>query len=247
MGVLNSAVDEIVSALASLDDWGLAGTRDGQHRSDLVADAAAVAVLDLAGLGVLSEESGRRGEGRPVTVVLDPVDGSTNASRGIPFYAASLCALDTEGPLAAVVAHLAGGPRYEAIRGGGAYRDGRPIRPSGCRTVGQAIVGINGWPQSHLGWGQYRALGSAALELCAVAEGALDGYCDVSRAGLAPWDYLGAVLICAEAGAVVRAVDDCAPELWKGEERRSLVAAATQELAGALLAARRNPAWRSRN
>src|SRR5438105_1114829 len=88
---LSEAAAAIGAALAALDDWGLAGTRAGQYRSDLVADAAAIKELDGHGLGVLSEESGlHRGE-RDVVVVLDPVDGSTNAARGIPWFAASLC------------------------------------------------------------------------------------------------------------------------------------------------------------
>ncbi|MGH9128216.1 MAG: inositol monophosphatase family protein [Acidimicrobiales bacterium] len=240
IGVLRAAADAIAAALAGLDDWGLAGTRAGQHRCDLVADAAALAVLDGAGLGVLSEESGRHGTDRPLTVVLDPVDGSANASRGLPFYAASLCVLDAEGPRAAVVAHLAGGPLYEAVRGGGALRDGTPIGPSGCSALRGAVVGMNGWPHRHLGWSQYRALGSAALELCAVAEGSLDAYCDVSGEGLAPWDYLGALLVCTEVGAVVTAVEDMVGQLWVGEHRRPLVAAATPGLAAELLVARRN-------
>ena len=48
----------VAEALGALGDWGLAGTRDWQYRSDLAADAAAVEVLDGAGLGVMSEESG---------------------------------------------------------------------------------------------------------------------------------------------------------------------------------------------
>lgn len=254
LGVLHAAVDAIVVALGQLEDWGLAGTRRAQYRCDLAADAAALAVLDAAGLSVLSEESGRHGTGRPVTVVIDPVDGSTNASKGLAFYAASLCALDAEGPRVAVVAHLAGGPRYEAIRGGGARRDGMAISPSGCDSLNRAVVGLNGWSARHLGWAQYRALGSAALELCAVADGTLDGYCDVSPDGLAPWDYLGAALVCSEAGACVVGAErvagaertategvgagSAAPGLWVGEQRRSVVAAAGPALLDELLAAR---------
>ncbi|MGH9070566.1 MAG: inositol monophosphatase family protein [Acidimicrobiales bacterium] len=255
LAVLHAAVDAISSALRGLQDWGLAGTREGQHHCDLAADAAALAVLDSAGLGVFSEESGTHGIDRPLVVVVDPVDGSTNASRGIPFYAASLCVLDRQGPRAAVVANLAGcpgggegmgsgGSRYEATRGGGARRDGQAIRASDCEALHSAIVGVNGWPSRYLGWGQYRSLGSAALELCSVAEGSLDGYCDASRDGLAPWDYMGALLICSEAGAVVTGVAGgygTRPEaLWVGEHRRSLVAAGTPKLAGELLAARRS-------
>lgn len=228
--MLHEAADAIVSALAGLADWGLAGTRDGQYRSDLAADGAALGVLDEAGMGVWSEESGLHDADRAVLVVVDPVDGSTNASRGLPFFAASLCALDGDGPLAAVVAWLLEGPRYEAVRGAGARRAGRPLQPSGCRRLGRAVVGVNGWPARHLGWRQYRALGSAALELCAVAEGGLDGFVDLSRRGLAPWDYLGALLVCTEAGAL--AVDGDGRDLVVRTpgERRSVVAGATPDL-----------------
>ena len=59
-----------------------------------------------------------------MTVVLDPVDGSTNASRGIPYWSTSLCAVDGDGPLAALVVNQATGVTTTAIRGGGG-RDGR--------------------------------------------------------------------------------------------------------------------------
>lgn len=240
LAVLHATADAVARDLAGLDDWGPAGTRPGQYRSDLVADAAALAVLDDAGLGVLSEESGLHRPDRPILVALDPVDGSTNAARGLPFFACSLCALDGAGPRAAVVAHLAGPARYEALRGGGARRDGRPLGPSGCSRLDRAIVGLNGWPRRYLGWRQYRALGSAALELCAVAEGVLDGYLDLGRRGLGPWDYLGALLVCTEAGAEV--VDGDGQDLVvRGHgDRRSPVAAATPALLADLLSARRS-------
>src|ERR1700733_8241021 len=103
LAVLNAAADAVVEALASHQDWGLNGLGSGQYHHDTVADAAAIAVLGAAGLGVFSEESGLHDPDRPVMVVLDPVDGSTNASRGLPWWAVSLCALDSAGPVAAVV------------------------------------------------------------------------------------------------------------------------------------------------
>jgi fructose-1,6-bisphosphatase/inositol monophosphatase family enzyme len=201
--VLHAACDAVRDALDGLDDWSLAGTRAGQYRSDLVADAAVLAVLHEAGLGVLSEESGRHHPERPVTVVVDPVDGSTNADRGIPWYATSLCAVDGDGPLAAVVANQASGVRFEATRGGGASCEGVPLVPSTCGGVGEAIVGLSGYPPAHLGWRQFRALGAAALDLCAVAAGTLDAYIDCSDDAHGPWDYLGGAFICMEAGAAV--------------------------------------------
>lgn len=199
--VLADAAAAIADALAATTDWGTTGGRPGEHHSDVAADAAAVAVLDGAGLGVLSEESGSRGLDRAVTVVLDPLDGSTNASRGLVWWATSLCAVDADGPLAALVVDLRHGTRWTATRGGGAFRDGTPIAPSGCTSLADAIVGLNGVPSGHGGWAQYRALGAAALDLCAVADGTLDGYLDCTTDELGVWDYLGAALVCREAGA----------------------------------------------
>jgi fructose-1,6-bisphosphatase/inositol monophosphatase family enzyme len=234
--VLHDAASAVRRALDGLSDWGPAGTRAGQYRSDLVADAAAVRVLTGAGLSVLSEESGFTGPGRPLLAVLDPVDGSTNASRGIPWFATSVCVLDDDGPLAAVVVNQATGARFEATRGGGARCDGRSLAPRATTELAGAMVGLSGWPPRHLGWRQYRALGAAALDLCAVASGTLDAYVDCTRpAAHGPWDYLGGMLVCTEAGAVV--VDGAGLDLVaRGHgDRRSPVAAATNPLLSALV------------
>lgn len=163
VAVLHEAADAVGRALASLDDWGPTGRRS-QYRSDVVADAAALDVMEAAAMGALSEESGVHDADREILVVLDPVDGSTNGSRGLPWYATSLCALDGDGPRASVVVNQATGARYQAVRGGGARRDGEPIRPSRCTELGQAVVGFAGYCPEHLGWGQFRALG--ALLVC---------------------------------------------------------------------------------
>ena len=87
LATLNRAAHAVREVLDHLEDWGPAGTRAHQYRSDLVADEAAVRVLVDAGLGVVSEESGSHHPDRAIQVVLDPVDGSTNASRSLPWYA----------------------------------------------------------------------------------------------------------------------------------------------------------------
>ena len=154
---------------------------------------------------MLSEESGPTGLDRPVVVVIDPVDGSTNAARGIPWYATSLCAVDADGPRAA----RGGQPGV-----GGAVRSGPGRRgPQGRRLPIRAVRvraswtrpswGSRGYPPRYFGWPQYRCLGAAALDLCAVAEGVLDGYAVVGGSQLGSWDYLGGMLVCTEAGAVV--------------------------------------------
>jgi len=242
--VLAEAADGVAGSLKGLADWGLAGTRPGQYRSDLVADAVAVRVLAEAGLGVLSEESGlsEGADQRPLLAVLDPVDGSTNASRGIPWYATSICVLDGDGPLAALVVNQATGARYEAVRGGGARRDGEAITPSHEESLGRSLIGLSGYPPRHLGWRWYRSLGAAALDLCAVADGTLDGYIDCMHDAHGSWDYLGGLLVCAEAGAPV--ADAAGRDLVVRDHsgRRTPVAAASPALLSELLAARAT--WR---
>ena len=228
--VLHTVVTQVHEALEDLTDWGRTDGHDGQYRHDVVADDVALRLLEDRGYGVLSEESGLHHPEREILVVIDPVDGSTNASRGIPWWATSVCALDAEGPLAAVVANQASGRRYQAVRGGGALADGQAIGPSGCSTMRDAIVAVSGYPTRYLGWSQYRSLGAAALDICAVADGTLDGFLDCAGHSLAPWDYLGALLVCKEAGAFVE--DAYGRDLVVREHgpRRTPIAGATAEL-----------------
>ena len=225
--VLDEAVGAVRAALDVLDDWGPAGTRPGQYRLDLAADAAALPVLHGAGLAVLSEESGVTGDASAgLMAVIDPVDGSTNAHRGVPFYATSICVLDAEGPLVGLVVNQATGDRYAAVRGGGAREaTATAITPSGCEDLGSAIVGISGFPGHHPGWAQYRALGAASLECCAVAEGVLDAYMVVGSSTLYGWDYLAGLLICREAGAADGERDGRDLVVRDASSRRPIVAA----------------------
>ena len=239
LGVLHDAASAVRTALDGLADWGSAGTTPGQYLSDLAADDAALAVLDRAGLGAMSEESGVHGGDRPVVVVLDPVDGSTNASRGLPWYATSLCAVDEDGPRAALVVDQASGLRFEATRGGGARVDGRPLVPSGCQEMSEAVVGLSGYPPWSFGWKQFRALGAVALDLCAVAGGRLDAYVDCSPDAHGSWDYLAAMLICREAGAVVADALDRELVTLDHTARRTPIAAGTPELLQVAVDARR--------
>jgi fructose-1,6-bisphosphatase/inositol monophosphatase family enzyme len=205
--------------------------RPGQYQLDVVADAAVLPVLHAAGVRVLSEESGWTGpDDAEITVVLDPVDGSTTCARRVPYWAISLCALDGGGPWCALVQNGATGARYTAVRGCGAELDRIAVTPSSTTDIERAVIALSGWPPVPLRWRQFRALGSAALALCDVASGHLDGYLDGHRDQHAPWDYLGALLVCQEAGAIVG--DAEARELVSVDPgvRRQLVAAGTKDL-----------------
>jgi fructose-1,6-bisphosphatase/inositol monophosphatase family enzyme len=232
--VLDEAVRAVRGALDVLEDWGPSGGKPGQYRLDLAADGAALPVLHGAGLTVLSEESGMTGDGGSgLLAVIDPIDGSTNAFRGVPFYSTSICVLDDEGPRVGVVTNQATGLRYAAVRGDGAQKDGRAIAPSGCEDLEAAIVGISGFPGSHPGWAQYRALGAASLECCAVADGVLDAYLVVGGSTLYNWDYLAGLLVCREVGAAEGERDGRDLIVRDASSRRPIVAA-TRRLADRL-------------
>ncbi|MGH8983898.1 MAG: inositol monophosphatase family protein [Acidimicrobiia bacterium] len=214
-----------------------AGERPGQYHLDLAADAAVLEVLRSADAAIVSEESGRSGpEDAPVTIVVDPVDGSTNCSRHLPYWAISLCTLDSDGPWCGLVRNQVTGTTTTAIRGRGAWREGEPLIPSPTRRVGDAMVGLAGIPEHVLPWAQYRTLGSAALTLCDVAAGDVDGYVTAAR-DHAPWDYLGGLLACTEAGATVVDADGRPLAVPDPDARRQLLAAGTRELLDELRAA----------
>ena len=178
MGLLHEVADAVAAAMRTVTDWGPIGERDGQYALDVTADEAALAVLRGAGVGVLSEESGfdprqrARGGGHRSDRRLDQ-----RQSRH-PWFATSLCLVDADGPAAALVVNQATGVRYSAERGGGAWCGERRLHPSGCSDVSEAIVVISAVPPADVGWAQFRSLGACALDLCAVADGVVDGYVD---------------------------------------------------------------------
>lgn len=208
--------------------------RAGQYGLDLVADVAALKVLKQLDVAIVSEESGRSGaEHSPITVVLDPIDGSTNCAHGLSYYATSIAALDGEGLLCGYVVNHANGAEHRAVRGAGATRDGAPLHASGVTAIEDAIVALSGMPSRLLPWRQFRAMGCASLALCDVAAGGFDGYID-GGSWHAPWDYLGGLIMCREAGAAIVDARDQPLDTSDSTARRALLAAASPQLLDAL-------------
>ena len=235
LDVLRRVADAIETVLVSNGDWSLSGLRDTQYAIDVLTDNAGLAVLRDAGMAVLSEESGRTGDfgANDVLVVMDPLDGSTNASRGIPWYSTALCALDHGGLRASLVANQASRrDRYWATRGGGAFHNGKPISHSGCTAMDKAIIGISGMPKAIPKWAQFRAHGGAALDICLVAQGSLDGWVDFNSHGV--WDYLASILICEEVGVAIAEHNDYELLVTELDQRRTPIIAATPQLLEAL-------------
>ena len=243
--VLNNTADAVSQVLATNTDWSLSGIRHTQYSVDVRADNAALAVLHEAGCAVLSEESQITGQwgDDDILVVMDPLDGSTNASRGVPWFATALCALDKSGMRASLVVNQASGKdRYWATQGGGAFHNGNQMHPSACSTLKEAVVGVSGLASFRPQWSQFRALGAAALDICLVAQGVLDGWVDFNSHGV--WDYLASILICQEAGVATSEYLDRELLVTQYDEKRTPIVAATPALLAQLREVRSQHAGR---
>jgi myo-inositol-1(or 4)-monophosphatase len=163
-----------------------------------------------------SRISGAEGGGRVWYV--DPLDGTTNFAHGLPLFCVSLGLVVDGRPVLGVVEAPAVGWSFSgSVTGGGASWNGRPIAPSQVDRLGSALL-VTGFPyarnpvQTNLPeWTAFtaaaqgtRRLGSAALDLCFVACGWLDGYWE--RA-LHPWDLVGGAAIVTAAGGQVTDLD----------------------------------------
>jgi myo-inositol-1(or 4)-monophosphatase len=229
--VLNNTADAVSKVLEANTDWSLSGIRHTQYSVDVRADNAALAVLHAAGCAVLSEESQITGQwgDDDILVVMDPLDGSTNASRGVPWFATALCALDKNGMRASLVVNQASGKdRYWATQGGGAFHNGNQMHPSACTILKEAVVGVSGLASFRPQWSQFRALGAAALDICLVAQGVLDGWVDFHSHGV--WDYLASILICQEAGVATSEHLDRELLVTQYDQKRTPIVAATPAL-----------------
>jgi myo-inositol-1(or 4)-monophosphatase len=163
--------------------------------------------------GVLGEEGTDRPGTSGVRWVVDPLDGTTNYLYALPGFAVSIAAEVDGVALAGVVHDVVRGEVFAATRGGGATRDGAPIRASEEARLAHALVATGFAYDSDRRRAQAAALvqvlprirdvrrfGAAAVDLCSVACGRVDAYYE---RGLAHWDLAAGGLIAAEAGAVV--------------------------------------------
>jgi fructose-1,6-bisphosphatase/inositol monophosphatase family enzyme len=198
--LLNRVADAIGAALKGIEDWGPSGLRDTQYSADVVVDQVALEMLRAADVGILSEESGSENLDRNIVIIIDPLDGSTNASRGVPHYATSLCAVDSAGPLVALVVDQAMGTRWWALRGQGAFRNGEALSRENKTEWNEALVAVSGRPPDDAGWAQFRSFGASAIDICYVADSTVDAFIDMSPSAHGVWDYAAAYLICHEVG-----------------------------------------------
>jgi myo-inositol-1(or 4)-monophosphatase len=191
---------------------------------------------------ILGEEFGGSGLAPQAPCwIFDPIDGTTNYAHGLPIFCASLALEIDERTELGVVFDPTRQELFTCERGGGAFLNGRPLRVSATETLVDALL-VTGFPydvharvQEIVGLfgafvGQARAvrrLGSAALDLCYVAAGRIDGFWEQD---LKPWDIAAGALIVEEAGG--RVTD------WSGGPlaiRGSQILASNGRLDGAML------------
>jgi histidinol-phosphatase len=153
------------------------------------------------GEGVLGEEFGD--DGGDAKWIVDPIDGTMSYVRGIPVWA-TLLALEREGVVTlAYLSAPALSRRWWAVRGEGAFADGRPCRVSGVAQLENAVVSTTSQRQMPAGWRTIveRAWSNRGLgdfwQYCLVAEGSVDVACD---SVVKVWDYAGVQLVVDEAG-----------------------------------------------
>ncbi|MEM1536383.1 MAG: inositol monophosphatase family protein [Candidatus Bathyarchaeia archaeon] len=231
--ILEECRDNVKSQIAPLlkslnqsqPDLGIGAGGDPIRQIDLAAEKAIIETLQGHGLSftLISEESGVKEYGanpKQHYITADPIDGTTNIMRGIPFYATSI-AVSTKPELrtvhAALVADLFHDVTYTAVKGEGAKRNNQEIKPSDQTDLADAVVGVdlNTYRAREIApritslierTKHIRHLGANALELCYVADGTIDAFIDI-RGKLRATDTAAAWLIIREAGATITTPD----------------------------------------
>ncbi len=179
-------------------------------------------------------------DGAPLWIV-DPLDGTTNFLHGHPQYAASVAVAVDGRPYAGSVVSGSSDERWWATQGEGAFKDGRPISVSPHRPLRDALVGT-GFPFKLLDElpryltqfervlrksSGIRRAGSAALDLCYLAQGSLDAFWEII---LMPWDFAAGWLLVEEAGGIITQLDGSRLELVDGPVMGASTAELLEEL-----------------
>ncbi len=189
------------------------GRNDFVSEVDVAAEAAIVEVIrdHYPDHSVLAEERGAEGE-HEYQWIIDPLDGTTNYLHGFPVFSVSI-AVALRGELQhGIVYDPLRQEIFSATRGEGAQLDGRRIRVSKQTALGQSLI-ATGFPYRAnvqyldrylamlrdimIGTAGVRRPGSAALDLCYVAAGRVDGFFEL---GLSKWDIAAGALMIREAG-----------------------------------------------
>lgn len=185
-------------------------------KADIAVQKAVLDILrkNFPEHNLLAEENGVKENGSSFTWVLDPIDGTTNFAHGFPQCSTSLALFYKNEPVLGGVYNPITDEMFLARKGKGATLNGKKIHVSKVQKLENSLL-VTGFPYDRFermekliarfsvllnSCHDVRRLGSAALDLCWLAAGRLDGYWED---GLNPWDVAAGVLILQEAGGKV--------------------------------------------
>ncbi|MDH7593472.1 MAG: bifunctional fructose-bisphosphatase/inositol-phosphate phosphatase [Methanomicrobiales archaeon] len=204
--------EELAGTVAGAEVVGLGADGTPTKKIDRVAEDCAIEYLKASQICslVISEEAGKVAlDGEHGTVFLDPIDGTFNATRGIPFFAISIAFAVGGKVTKGYVRDIPHGESFSAEKGKGAFIGEKRIHVSKTSTLHGCAMSIYGRkfdPNRIFALGgrvrRWRLLGASALELCYVAAGRIDGFIDI-RETLRVTDAAAGMLICREAGGIV--------------------------------------------
>jgi myo-inositol-1(or 4)-monophosphatase len=204
------AAFEVTSKSTAID---VVTQMDSQSENHIVSEILKARPND----GIIGEEGSERISESGITWVIDPLDGTVNYLYGLPGWNVSIAAKDLQGVVVGVVVAPTINSTWFASRGGGAFLNDRAIVCNEVVELNRALVAtgfaydVNARPAQLAQLSELltrirdiRRNGAAAVDLCHVAMGALDGYFEK---GLQEWDLAAGSLIAAEAGAKVTTVE----------------------------------------
>jgi myo-inositol-1(or 4)-monophosphatase len=246
---MKSVVAPLLGTIEARETFGRGAGGDVKRRIDLAAEDALIQTLQEHDVSctLISEEAGVKQIGDHTSecyVVADPVDGTANAARGLPFADISLAVSDKpmlSGIEFAIVADVMRNATYTASKGEGAYRNGTKLKPSETAKLEEAFVGVD-FCTSKLQQivdqltevlektRHVRHFGANALEICYVADGKTDVFIDI-RGKLRITDIAAAYLILLEAGGVFTTPEGTTLNVpLEPKQRVSFVAAANKSM-----------------
>ena len=220
----NSAIDKATKIV--LEAHNLPKITEYKGKSDLVTktdrQSEEIIINEIKMIfpdhGIIGEESGSTNNDSEFQWIIDPLDGTTNFVHGYPSFGISIGVMHNDEYICGIVKELPANHTYSAIKGKGAFCDGKPIHVSDVDSINQSLL-VTGFGYEHgEKWSEnielfkiftditqgVRRLGAAAIDMCHVASGMVDGYWEFD---IKPWDTCAGVLIIQEAGGIVTKID----------------------------------------
>ena len=216
----NKAVDLIIDALKNPRMTNYKGRTNLVTETDRLSEKSIINHIrdTFPTHSILAEESGSDQKKPEYLWIIDPLDGTTNFVHGYPSFGVSIACLINGIPTIGVISELPANHQYFAIKGKGSYKNNMPIHVSGTKNLDQSLL-VTGFGYNHGDlWNAnmslfkqftdltqgVRRLGAAAVDLCHVACGIVDGFWEFD---LKPWDTAAGILLVEEAGGTITRMD----------------------------------------